>query len=169
MNLPVKGTFYTTPPSEDYGLASTLILTPESINDYSQDSLLPTEAPDYDVSKFGYLLDDYEVENHITNNAPSPSEDFSNWLDFSACSDSASKSLFKVAKSKPRSPLKLEKNLKHVLAQKTASPVSAFFSDVKTELDEKGVAANVVLGKIFRKYGDSDFANYHRVKPLNLT
>ncbi|KAG5370395.1 hypothetical protein CJU90_1764 [Yarrowia sp. C11] len=107
--------------------------------------------PSQDLSQFDHLLEDFDLDPLV-----SPSEDFSKYLDFSACSDFPKpKSLFKVTKPKPKPPsLKLQQNVNHVVNTKTSkSPVAAFFSDVKKGFDDKGLA-QLVLGKIFHNYGD---------------
>lgn len=178
MTLPQKGIFLTgMSSSNDYNdsfyNSSNTILTPESMKD--EDHLTdycalqrtyrdtPSGVLDYmqdtDISKFQYLLDENEIEaSHVTSNTDSPlSEDFSNWLDFSGCSDSFSSarrsSLFKVAKPRGNQVMtSLEKTLDHVISR------DVHVSHVSDVLD-KSSTANVVLGKIFDRYGNSAYAS----------
>lgn len=122
--------------------------------------------PDYDFSNFSGLFESEPPPTEKTLSSP-VSQDFSDWLDFSSYTDSASpKSLFKVTKPKAFKPqqIRLEKNLNHVISAKPqASPIAAFFSEVKAGWDDKKVAASLVLGKIFKSYGDT-----HDVQPLKV-
>lgn len=134
-------------------------------------TLLPhvTEPPhvtpsEYDFSSFTGLFDS-DPPTDKTLSSP-VIHDFSDWLDFSSCVESAPKSQFKVSKPKPIKPqqIKLEKNLNHVISAKPqASPIAAFFSELRAGWDDKKVAASVVVGKIFKSYGDT-----HNVQPLEV-
>ncbi|RDW25487.1 hypothetical protein B0I72DRAFT_93965 [Yarrowia lipolytica] len=188
MNVPSKGMFTTAPSSDDYSCcdylnddskdSATEIPTPESLDSHVVSDMATSSGHmsdiDFDLSKFSYLLEGMECESssgHVaySNGRVSSSpitEDFSNWLDFSVCSDSASDSLVKVTVPKPEPQqrhLKLEKNLNPMISDDSIiSPMSAFFSDVKSEMEEKGMTANVVLGRKFCNFEDSDFARYNR-------
>lgn len=181
MKLPRKGIFNTRSRVEDLFEPQDTpeLLTPESLEGHVTDHMTDhmtnhVTSNDYDISNFSSLFD----SEPTTDKTPvSPvSDDFSNWLDFSSCDDTSSpssssspKSLFKVTKPKSSNKpqqIRLEKNLNHVITAKPqASPVAAFFSDIKAGWDNKKLAASLVLGKIFNSNGDTiEVTNsYHEI------